>query len=125
MIIAYPSPSDIVNANGTSTATGIITVPAGRWLTANVQISAHLTGVGPATPRVIYTVPGGATNAAPPNASVVAELHLGGTLGVSVQDSNTTDILVYGGDAGGPSCTLDFNSGSATGVSYTISGFLI
>lgn len=122
MISALPASSDIINGSATATTTGIVTVPGGRWFTADISISGTLTGAGTATPHVTYVVPGGTSGAGPANGSVLHRLSIGSVLGVSTQDSNTTEILVYGGDNG---CTLDFNSGGATDVSVTINGFLV
>lgn len=122
MINATPSSGDIVNASVTATTSGVVTVPGTRWLTANICISATLTGLGTATPRVTYTVPGGTSNAAPANGSVLHGLSVASVVGVSAQDSETMEVLVYGGDNG---CTLDFNLGGASNARCTINGFLL
>lgn len=123
MINNYPAASDIVNASATSTTAGLVTVPAGRWLTANIVLSGNIVGAGPATPRVTYTVPGG-SGGAPGTGAVLHQLSLGGVVGVASQDSATMEIDVYGGSSGA-GCTLDFNTGGASNASVVINGFLI
>jgi len=122
MIVAAPPASDIVNASATATAAGIVTVPGGRWLTANVQLSASHTVAGTAIPRVTYVVPGGTSGAAPANGSTLARLSITGLALTTICDSDATEILVWGGDNG---CTLDFNTGGASSASVTINGFLL
>lgn len=122
MIVAGPPASDIINASATANTTGIVTVPGGRWLSADVQLSASHTVAGTAVPRVTYVVPGGTSDAAPANGSVLARLSITGLALTTICDSDTTEILVWGGDNG---CTLDFNTGGASSASVTINGFLL
>lgn len=122
MIVAAPPASDIVNASATATTAGIVTVPGGRWLTANVQLSASHTVAGTAIPRVTYVVPGGTSGAAPANGSTLARLSITSLALTAICDSDTTEILVWGGDNG---CTLDFNTGGASSASVTVNGFLL
>jgi hypothetical protein len=122
MIVAAPPASDIVNASATATTAGIVTVPGGRWLTANVQLSASHTVAGTAIPRVTYVVPGGTSGAAPANGSTLACLSITSLTLTTICDSDTTEILVWGGDNG---CTLDFNTGGASSASVTVNGFLL
>src|SRR5690349_18106195 len=122
MINLFPPASDLVNASATANTTSIVTIPGGRWFTADIQLSCSHTIAGTATPRVTYTVPGGTSGAAPANGSVLSRLSVTGLALSTVTDSNTTEILVYGGDNG---CTLDFNTGGASSASVTINGFLI
>jgi hypothetical protein len=124
MIQVNPPASDIVNASATATTAGMVTVPAGKWLSADVQISSSISVAGTSTPHLNYTIPGGVTNAAPANGSVLSRLTLTGLALTTVTDSNTTEILVYGGDTGS-GCTLDFTAGASGTSSITINGFLI
>jgi len=122
MIQVNPSPSDIINASATSTTSGIITVPGGRWLSADVQLSASIALAGTAAPELTYHIPGGTSGAAPADGSVLARITLTGLALTTVSDSNTTEIFVYGGDNG---CTLNFTAGATGSSSITINGFLI
>ena len=122
MIQSVPAAADIINASATATTTGIVTVPGGRWLTADVQLSTAVTVAGTSTPTVTYVVPGGTTGAAPANASVLARVTITGLALTEVAVANTTEIMVYGGDNG---CTLNFTAGAAGSSSVTINGFLL
>ena len=97
-------------------------MPGGRWLSADVQLSASIALAGTATPEVTYHVPGGTSGAAPADGSVLARITLTGLALTTVADSNTTEIYVYGGDNG---CTLNFTAGASGSSSVTINGFLI
>lgn len=122
MILAAPTPSDIIGVSATATTTGIVTVPGGRWLTANIQLSASVSVLGNSNPTVNYVVPGGTTGAAPANGTVLARVNVTGLALTTVNETDTTEILVYGGDNG---CTLNFTAGAAGTSSVTINGFLI
>jgi uncharacterized protein RhaS with RHS repeats len=122
MIQVNPPTSDIINASATATTSGIVTVPGGRWLTANVQLSASVSVLGNSNPTVTYVIPGGTSDAAPANGSVLARINVTGLALTTVADSDTTEIIVYGGDNG---CTLNFTAGAAGTSSVTINGFLI
>lgn len=122
MIEALPPASDIVNASATSTTTSLVSVPGGRWLTADVQLSASISAAGSSVPVVTYQVPGGTSGAAPADGSVLARLTLTGLALTTVTDSNTVSIHVYGGDNG---CTIDFTAGATGTSSCVINGFLL
>lgn len=122
MISAIPNASDIINASATATTTSIVTVPGGRWLTAEVQLATSVAVAGTSVPKVTYVIPGGTSGAAPANGSTLARLTVTGLALTTVTDSNTTEILVYGGDNG---CTLDFTAGASGSSSVTINGFLL
>lgn len=118
MIAVTPPSTDILNASASTTTASIIAVPAGRWFTASVQLSAVQSGAGTAAPNVTWTATG--TDFAPASGSVVARIQTGGLLGIISSDSNTTELLVYGGDSGG---ALNFNASGTSSV--VINGFLI
>jgi hypothetical protein len=122
MIQVIPPAEDIINASATATTAGIVTVPGGRWLTANIQLSASVSALGNSNPTVTYVIPGGTSDAAPANGSVLARINVTGLSLTVVSDSDTTEILVYGGDNG---CTLNFTAGASGTSSVTINGFLI
>ena len=122
MINALPAASDIINASATATTTGIVTVPGGRVFTATVQLAASVSAAGTSVPTLTYVVPGGTSGAAPANGSILARLTLTGLNLTTVNDSDSTEILVYGGDNG---CTLNFTAGASGSSSIVINGFLI
>lgn len=117
MILVSPPASDLINASATATNATLITVPAGRWFSADVQLSATQSGAGTASPNVTWT--GTGSGFGPANGTL-ARINVGGLLGIINGDSNTTEILVYGGDSGG---TIGFTA-SGTSSSVTINGFL-
>lgn len=119
MIANTPSGSEILNGSATATASGVITVPSGRWFTGNIQLSAVQSGLGTAAPNVTWTATG--SGFGPPNNSTICRLEVGGLLGVISSDSDTMEVLVYGGDSGGQ---FNFNASGSTS-SCVINGFLI
>lgn len=122
MILATPSAADIINASATATTAGIVTIPGGRWFTADIQLSAAVAVAGSSSPVVTFQVTGGTTGAAPADNSVLARINVTGLLASASSASSVTEILVYGGDNG---CTLDFTAGAAGTSSVTINGILI
>lgn len=127
MILAAPTPSDCLNASATATTAGMITVPLGRWFTGNIQLSTSVAVAGTSVPHVNYTIQAGTTGAFPATGSILARLTVTGLALTTVTDSDTTEVLVYGGDpnGGGTGCTLDFTAGASGSSSVTINGFLI
>lgn len=122
MIQAVINPVDIVNASATATTASIVTVPGGRWLTADVQLSASVAVAGTSSPSVTYVVPGGTSGAAPANGAVLARVTAAGLLAAASATTSMTEIYVYGGDNG---CTINFTAGAAGSSSVVINGFLI
>ena len=114
--------SDIINASATATTGSIVTIPGGRWLSADVQLSSSIALAGTSAPRVTFHIPGGTSGAAPADGSVLARITLTGLALTTVTSASTTEIYVYGGDNG---CTLDFTAGASGSSSVTINGFLI
>ena len=119
MISNTPSGSEILNGSATATTSALVSVPAGKWFTANIQLSAVQSGVGTAAPNVTWTATG--SGYGPTSGSVLSRLEVGGLLGIISSDSDTMEVLVYGGDTGGQ---LNFNA-SGTTSSCVINGFLI
>lgn len=122
MILATPAASDIINASATTTTAGIVTVPGGRWFTADIQLSAAVPLAGNSNPLVTYQVTGGTSGAAPADGSTLARINVGGLALSASSATSTTEIIVYGGDNG---CTLDFTAGAAGTSSVTINGMLL
>ncbi len=118
MIIATPFSNEIINASATASNASLVSVPAGRWFTASVQLSAIQSGAGTASPFVTWTASG--SDFAPASGSILSRINVGGLLGIISSDCNTTEIFVYGGDSGG---TIGYTSGGTSSV--VINGFLI
>jgi len=120
VILASPPNTDIVNASATASATGIVSIPAGRWLTANVQMCINENLAGTGSIALIYK--NSTTNAAPANNSVLARLQLTGLALTEFALTDTMEILVWGGDGG---TTIDYTVTGTTSNSVVINGFLI
>jgi len=112
--------TDFINGSAVATTTGVVTIPANRYFSVDIQLSATHQGATTATPRVTYTTSGGALFS-PPTGSVVSRLSVSGLATIAVQDSNVMEFSGYSGSDG---ATLDFNLGSATAASCIINGFL-
>lgn len=117
MILASPVSSDILNGSASATTSAVVSVPADRWFTGTIQVSAVQSGAGTASPSVTWT---GGSGIGPASGSIVSRVTVGGLLGIISSDSATTEVFVYGGDSGG-----QFNfSASGTTSSCVINGFL-
>lgn len=119
MIAHVPSAGEIRNGSRTTTGT-IVTIPAGRTLTANIQISASISVAGTATTNV--SIAGGGTGVEPAAASVLCRLSIAGLALNTVTSNAYQEILVVAGDA---DATLEFNTGGASSASVTVNGFLL
>jgi hypothetical protein len=112
--------TEFLSGNATATATGIVTIPANRYFSLDIQLSGSQSGVGTATPRVTLTTTSTAGTFSPPNNSVVARLSITGLLGIVASSSSVTELSGYSGDVG---MSLDFNVGGGT-ASCVITGAL-
>lgn len=105
--------------NGSATATGtVLSIPAGRYFSVDIQLSGSQSGVGTATPNVTFTAAG--TGFSPASGSVVARLSITGLLGIVSSTSGTTEFSGYSGDTG---ATLTFNNSGTS--SCVVNGFLL
>jgi hypothetical protein len=121
MITSKPVAADILCASAIATTATLVTVPAGRWYTADVSISASCGSASiTATPAVTWT-PNDAS-CGPSVTTVLARVTVISIASAPQQGSRTTGILVYGGNTGG---VLSFATNSATTASVTINGFLL
>ncbi len=113
------APSSAEIACGTTAGTGtIITVPAGKWYTGTISMSATVAVAGTSIPTV--TVNG--TGSAPGAGTVVARLNLSGLALTTISDPITTDVIAKA--PAGNSITLDFTAGASGTSSATINGFI-
>lgn len=120
MLQVTPPASDIICVSATSSTTGIVTIPAGRWFTADVQMCINENLAGTGSISLVYK--NSTTNAAPANNAVIARLQLTGLALTEFALADTTEILVCGGDGG---CTIDYTVSGTTSNSVVINGFLI
>lgn len=117
MFPGQPNASEIKSNTVTATGT-IITVPAGKWFTGNVSISATVAVAGASNP--VVTVNG--TNAAPASGTVVARLNLAGLALSTISDTIETEIIVLAPSENG--VTIDFTAGANGVSSATVNGFV-
>jgi hypothetical protein len=114
--------TDFINGSALATTAGVVTIPAGRYFSVDIQLSANVTVAGAATPRVTWTTTSTGGTASPATGATVARLDLSGLALVSVQSDTVIEFSGYSGNNGG---TLDFNIGGASGASCVINGFML
>lgn len=110
--------SDEIFCNTRTTTGTMVTVPAGKWYTADLTISATVAVAGASNPTV--TVNG--TDSAPTAGTVVGRINLAGLALSTVSDCATFGILVKA--PSGNSVTLDFTAGANGTSSATINGYI-
>ncbi len=117
MFSGSPDASDI--RCSTRTTTGLmVTVPAGRWYTGSLSISATVSAAGASNP--VVTVNG--TDASPASGTVVGRLNLAGLALSTISDTVDTEIIVLA--PSGNDVTIDFTAGANGTSSATLNGFV-
>jgi hypothetical protein len=96
----------------------MVTVPAGKWYTGDLSMSAAISVAGTSIP--VVTVNG--TNAAPAAGTVVGRLNLTGLALTTVCDSNTFGIVVLAPSEN--DVTIDFAVGASGTSSETLNGYI-
>jgi hypothetical protein len=118
MFEGAPNAQEISAASRTTTGT-LLTVPAGKWYTGNLSMTAATGVAGTCAPTVAVA----GTGSAPTAGAVVGRLTV---IGVSllgpVADSNDTEILLLAPD--GNDITLEFTAGAVGSSSATINGYI-
>lgn len=117
MFAGAPSSEEFLCSTRTTTGT-LVTVPAGKWYTANVILSATVAVAGASNPTI--TVNG--TGAAPASGTVIARINLAGLALSTISDAIETEILVRA--PVGNDITIDFTAGANGTSSATINGFV-
>lgn len=117
MFQGQPNSQEILCATRTTTGT-MVTVPAGKWYTGNVSMSASVAVLGNSNP--VVTVNG--TNASPASGTVIARLDLSGLALTTVNDAIDTEIIVLAPAEN--SVTIDFTAGANGTSSATINGYI-
>lgn len=120
MILSRPSGADILCASASATTATLLTVPANRWYTANVCISASANLNVTATPALTWTPNDG--SAGPATTTVVSRCTVISINSAPQSNSATNHIVVYGGASGG---VLSFAINSSTAASISVNGFLL
>lgn len=118
MISYNPSTGDILCSTRTTTGT-IITIPAGRAWSGNIFISASVTSLTTATPRVSVS----GANAEPADTTIIHQLSVSGLAAVATHGEGVSEVIVRA--PAGNSVTLEFNTGGATSASVSVTGFLL
>lgn len=119
MINHQPSDGDIRAGARTTTGT-ILTIPANRRYTGNIQMSASVTTLTTGTPNV--SIVGTGTGIEPATTQVLARLSISGLSLATITGDCYQEITVAAGDA---DATLEFNTGGATTASVAVIGFLL
>lgn len=117
MFTGMPNSSEIACATR-STSGLLVTVPAGKWYTGDLLLSATVSVAGASQPAV--TVNG--TNSAPASGTVVGRINLAGLALTTISDTGEVGIIVKAPPEN--DVTIDFTAG-ANGVSTaTLNGFI-
>src|SRR5206468_1001180 len=111
------SAEDII-CNTLSASGTLITIPAGRWYTGSLSMSATVAVAGASNP--IVTING--TGAAPASGTVIGRVNLAGLALATASGSTTVDVVAKA-PVGNP-VTIDFTAGANGTSSATLNGFL-
>lgn len=117
MFAGQPNSSEITCDTRTTTGT-LITIPAGKWFTGDLTISATVAAAGASNP--VVTVNG--TNAAPAAGTVIGRLNLAGLALSTISDTIHTEVIALA--PAGNDITIDFTAGANGTSSATINGFV-
>src|SRR5882762_6755464 len=117
MFVGAPSADEIISSTRTTTGT-LATVPAGKWYTAEISISASVSVLGASTPTVSIN----GTNAGPTSGSVVARLNLNGLALTTVNGAMSIPVIVKAPPEN--AVTVDFTAGANGTSSATINGII-
>lgn len=117
MFQGQPNSTEMLNGSRTTTGT-LLTIPAGKWFSGNLQMTASVAAVGTSAPTVTTS----GTNVAPASGSVLARLNVSGLLASAAAGSIDTEILVLAPPEN--SVTLEFTAGAAGASTATVNGFV-
>lgn len=117
MFAGQPNASEI--RSNTVTATGtIVTIPAGKWFTGDLSMSATVAVAGASNP--VVTVNG--TNAAPASGTVIGRLNLAGLALSTISDTMSTEVIVLAPPEN--DVTINFTAGANGVSSATVNGYI-
>lgn len=117
MFAGQPNSSEILCSSRTTTGT-LITIPAGKWYTGNISLTASVAAVGTSAPTVTTS----GVNVSPAAGTVIARHNVSGLLASAAADSSTTEIIVLAPPEN--DVTLEFTAGAAGASSATVNGFI-
>ena len=113
----FSDSGDIRSSTRTTTGT-MVTVPAGKFLTANVALSAAISVAGTSIPTV--TISG--ADSVPASGSTLVRLNLTGLALTTVSDTIDTEILV--GAPAENDVTIEFTAGASGTNSASLNGYI-
>jgi len=117
MFPGFPAASEIVCNSRTTTGT-LITIPAGKWYTGTLTVTAAVAVAGTSAPTVTTS----GTNASPAAGTIVGRHSVTGLLAAAAAGSSTTDVIILAPDEN--DVTLEFTAGAAGSSSATINGYI-
>lgn len=117
MFPGQPNSSEIICGSRTTTGT-LITIPAGKWYTGTLTVTASSAVAGTSAP----TVATAGTDVAPSAGTVVGRHSVTGLLASAAAGSTTSDVLILA--PSGNDVTLEFTAGASGTSSATINGYV-
>lgn len=117
MFPGSPNSSEILCSTRTTTGT-MVTIPAGKWFTGDLTISATVSVAGASNPTVAVN----GTNAAPAAGTVVGRINLAGLALSTISDTGTFGIIALA--PAGNDITIDFTAGANGTSSATLNGYI-
>lgn len=116
MIFSQPDATNVLCGTRTTTGT-IVTIPAGKWFTGTMVLSASVAVLGNSNPTISVS----GTNASPASGTVIHRINLNGLALTTVANSATIDVIVIAPPEN--SVTLEFTAGATGTSSATVNGF--
>lgn len=117
MFAGQPNSSEILCGSRTTTGT-LITIPAGKWYTGNLTVTASVAAAGTSAPTVTTS----GTNVAPAADTVVGRHSVSGLLAAAAAGSSSTEVIILAPPEN--DVTLEFTAGAAGASSATVNGFI-
>ncbi len=117
MFPGIPNSSEIICGTRTTTGT-LVTIPAGKWYTGNISMTASVALAGASAP----TVATAGTNVAPAAGTVIARCDSAGLLASASSNSSYQEIIVLAPSEN--DVTLEFTAGANGVSSATVNGYI-
>jgi hypothetical protein len=117
MFPGFPSSSEIICNTRTTTGT-LITIPAGKWYTGNISMTASVAALGASAP--VVTTAG--TDVSPAAGTVIARCDSAGLLASASSNSSYQEIIVLAPSEN--DVTLEFTAGASGVSSATVNGYI-
>lgn len=117
MFPGQPNSSEIICGSRITTGT-LITIPAGKWYTGNLTISAAVAVAGTSAPTVTTS----GTNVAPASGTIVGRATATGLLAAAAANGTSTEIIILAPPEN--DVTLEFTAGASGSSSATVNGYI-